>query len=49
MRCGGPFSLFWQEQEEFCPDELLDEYQRVSHEKPLIFNPAIYLTKSRNE
>lgn len=45
MRCGASFLLFWQEQGQFCLDKPLDEYQRVSHEKPLIFNPALYLTK----
>lgn len=44
MRCGASF-LFWQEQGQFCLDKPLDEYQSVSHEKPLIFNPALYLTK----
>lgn len=45
MRCGASFLLFWQEQGQFCLDKPLDEYQRVSHEKPLIFNPAPYLTQ----
>lgn len=45
MRCGASFLLFWQEQGQFCLDKPLDEYQRMSHEKPLIFNPAPYLTK----
>lgn len=45
MRYGASFLLFWQEQGQFCLDKPLDEYQRVSHEKPLIFNPALYLTK----
>lgn len=47
MRCGGPSLLFWQEQGQFCPNQPLDKYQSVSHEKLLIFNPAIYLTKPR--
>lgn len=45
MWCGASFLLFWQEQGQFCLDKPLDEYQHVSHEKPLIFNPALYLTK----
>lgn len=45
MRRAASFLLFWQEQGQFCLDKPLDEYQHVSHEKPLIFNPALYLTK----
>lgn len=45
MRCRASFLLFWQEQGQFCLDKPLDEFRRVSHEKPLIFNPALHLTK----